>query len=102
MNLALIKKHCEFDSCTTPASACSSLEQAAKECRNAGICIDWRSLTNGSCGMVFLLNFFLHSMMSFHTFLCFIDLVVIRFYFKKAVIHFSFNWYSLIKITLVS
>lgn len=46
--------------------------------------------------------FLLHSVMSLHTFLCFIDLVVIRFYFKKAVIHFSFNWYLLIIITLVS
>ncbi|XP_067345992.1 mucin-2-like [Channa argus] len=49
VNLELKKKNCEFDSCTDAGSACSSLEQAAEECKNAGICIDWRSHTNGSC-----------------------------------------------------
>uniref|UniRef100_A0A7N6AA61 Mucin-19-like n=1 Tax=Anabas testudineus TaxID=64144 RepID=A0A7N6AA61_ANATE len=49
VNLHLKKKNCEFDSCTKPERACSSLEQAAEECKKAGICIDWRSLTNGTC-----------------------------------------------------
>uniref|UniRef100_A0A4W6E1Q7 VWFD domain-containing protein n=1 Tax=Lates calcarifer TaxID=8187 RepID=A0A4W6E1Q7_LATCA len=51
VNLKLIKKNCESDSCGTTHSACSSLEQAAGECITAGICIDWRQLTNGSCSM---------------------------------------------------
>ncbi|XP_050933829.1 LOW QUALITY PROTEIN: mucin-19-like [Lates calcarifer] len=51
VNLKLIKKNCESDSCGTTHSACSSLEQAAGECITAGICIDWRQLTNGSCNV---------------------------------------------------
>lgn len=46
-NLIIKKKNCEFDSCRN--GACSSLEQAAEECKKAGLCIDWRRLTNGSC-----------------------------------------------------
>lgn len=68
MNLQLIKKHCEFDSCTNPESACSSLEQAAKECRNAGICIDWRNLTDGSCGTIFFFCFVILSHVFARTF----------------------------------
>ncbi|XP_044042781.1 mucin-5B-like isoform X2 [Siniperca chuatsi] len=49
VNLILKKKNCEFDSCRS--GPCSSLEQAAEECRNAGFCIDWRPLTKGSCGV---------------------------------------------------
>ncbi|XP_047194625.1 mucin-19 [Hippoglossus stenolepis] len=49
VNLQLIKKNCEFDSCGKTDGPCSSLEQAAKECKNASICIDWRKLTNGTC-----------------------------------------------------
>ncbi|KAM6961566.1 mucin-6 [Tautogolabrus adspersus] len=47
VNLNVQKKNCEFDSCRT--GACSSLEQAAEECKRAGFCIDWRRLTNGIC-----------------------------------------------------
>ncbi|XP_070848713.1 mucin-6 [Chaetodon trifascialis] len=47
VNLIVKKKNCEFDSCRN--GACSSLEQAAEECKKAGLCIDWRRLTNGSC-----------------------------------------------------
>uniref|UniRef100_UPI0037E9A684 mucin-2-like n=1 Tax=Semicossyphus pulcher TaxID=241346 RepID=UPI0037E9A684 len=47
LNLMVKKKNCEFDSCRT--GACSSLEQAAEECKKVGFCIDWRTLTNGSC-----------------------------------------------------
>ncbi|XP_040008876.1 mucin-19-like [Xiphias gladius] len=49
VNLNLKKKNCEFDSCGKTDSHCSSLQQAAEECKSAGICIDWRELTNGSC-----------------------------------------------------
>ncbi|XP_034434995.1 mucin-2-like [Hippoglossus hippoglossus] len=49
VNLQLIKKNCEFDSCGKTDGSCSSLEQAAEECKNASICIDWRKLTNGTC-----------------------------------------------------
>ncbi|XP_078021284.1 mucin-2-like [Epinephelus lanceolatus] len=47
VNLNLTKRNCEFDSCRN--GPCSSLEQAAEECMKAGVCIDWRGLTNGSC-----------------------------------------------------
>ncbi|XP_074554297.1 mucin-6 [Halichoeres trimaculatus] len=47
-DLIIKKKSCEFDSCRS--GACSSLEQAAVECKTLGFCIDWRKLTNGSCG----------------------------------------------------
>lgn len=30
--------------------ACSPLEQAVEECKKAGICVNWRTLTNGTCG----------------------------------------------------
>ncbi|XP_014864982.1 PREDICTED: mucin-19 [Poecilia mexicana] len=43
------KKNCEFDSCSTLNNSCSSLEQTAGECKQAGFCIHWRELTNGSC-----------------------------------------------------
>ncbi|XP_039648375.1 mucin-2-like [Perca fluviatilis] len=47
MNLTSKKKNCEFDSCRN--GPCSSLEQAADECKKAGFCIDWRRLTDGGC-----------------------------------------------------
>ncbi|XP_045928606.1 mucin-5B [Micropterus dolomieu] len=47
VNLILKKSNCEFDSCRS--GPCSSLEQAADECKNAGFCVDWRNLTNGRC-----------------------------------------------------
>ncbi|XP_070785481.1 mucin-6 [Enoplosus armatus] len=47
VNLVIKKKNCEFDSCR--GGPCSSLEQAAEECKKAGFCINWRTLTNGSC-----------------------------------------------------
>ncbi|XP_054656548.1 mucin-19 [Dunckerocampus dactyliophorus] len=49
VDLQLLKKNCEFDSCRHTDFACSSLEQAARQCQDAGICIEWRKLTNGSC-----------------------------------------------------
>ncbi|XP_075328708.1 uncharacterized protein LOC142385910 [Odontesthes bonariensis] len=49
VDLNLIKKNCEFDSCRSLNSSCSSLEQAAGQCKGKGFCIDWRGLTNGSC-----------------------------------------------------
>lgn len=54
MNLILKKSNCEFDSCRS--GPCSSLEQAADECKNAGFCVDWRNLTNGRCGKYFLFS----------------------------------------------
>ncbi|XP_041636867.1 mucin-2-like isoform X2 [Cheilinus undulatus] len=47
VDLAVKKKSCDFDSCRT--GACSSLEQAAEECKKAGFCVDWRRLTHGGC-----------------------------------------------------
>ncbi|XP_054480407.1 mucin-19-like [Anoplopoma fimbria] len=49
VNLKLKKKNCEFDSCRS--GPCSSLEQAATECRINGVCVDWRALTDGSCNV---------------------------------------------------
>ncbi|XP_072233453.1 mucin-5B-like [Leuresthes tenuis] len=47
VDLSLIKRSCEFDSCSSQNASCSSLEQAAGQC--GGFCIDWRGLTNGRC-----------------------------------------------------
>lgn len=55
MDLKFKQRNCEFDSCRT--GACSSLEQAADECKKEGFCIDWRELTNGSCSMYTLSKF---------------------------------------------
>ncbi|XP_035763536.1 mucin-2-like [Neolamprologus brichardi] len=49
VDLKLKKKNCHFDSCLNPNGSCNILAQAAEECKNAGFCIDWRGLTNGSC-----------------------------------------------------
>ncbi|XP_030576610.1 mucin-19-like [Archocentrus centrarchus] len=49
VNLNFQKKNCKFDSCYNPSASCSALEQAAEECKNAGFCVDWRRLTNGTC-----------------------------------------------------
>ncbi|XP_073337244.1 mucin-6 [Pagrus major] len=49
VDLFVKKRNCEFDSCVT--GPCSTLEQAAEECKKAGFCIDWRRLTNGRCGV---------------------------------------------------
>lgn len=73
MNLNIIKKNCQFDSCRN--GACSSLEQAANECKGLGFCIDWRGLTNRSCSTnIFsaFLSFF--SGISWHTFPRFMNL----------------------------
>ncbi|XP_042367602.1 mucin-19-like [Plectropomus leopardus] len=49
VDLNITKRNCEFDSCRN--GPCSSLEQAAKECKKTGVCIDWRGLTNGICSI---------------------------------------------------
>lgn len=49
VDLNLKKKACEFDSCSNANGSCASLEQAAEECKSIGFCIDWRTLTNGTC-----------------------------------------------------
>ncbi|XP_030575850.1 mucin-5B-like [Archocentrus centrarchus] len=49
VNLKLKKKNCNFDSCINPNGSCYILEQAAEDCKNAGFCVDWRGLTNGTC-----------------------------------------------------
>lgn len=48
VNLTPILKNCEFDSCGR-SPPCSSLAQAADECKKSGFLIEWRTLTNGSC-----------------------------------------------------
>lgn len=55
VNLTLQKTNCKFDSCSNPNASCAAVEQAAEECRNAGFCVDWRKLTNGTCGMWYFL-----------------------------------------------
>ncbi|XP_071057865.1 mucin-2-like isoform X3 [Pseudochaenichthys georgianus] len=47
VDLDLKMKNCKFDSCRS--GPCPSLEQAAQECNTVDVCIDWRSLTNGTC-----------------------------------------------------
>lgn len=49
---------CEFDVCHMhlPHIGCSSLKTYAKVCAEAGVCIDWRSATDGLCGMQLDLN----------------------------------------------
>ncbi|KAM8908216.1 mucin-6-like isoform 1-T2 [Spinachia spinachia] len=46
-NLNRKKKICVHGSCDI--DRCSILKRAAKECLRAGVCIDWRALTNGKC-----------------------------------------------------
>ncbi|KAK5849188.1 hypothetical protein PBY51_008848 [Eleginops maclovinus] len=47
VDLDLKMKNCKFDSCRN--GPCPSLEQAAEECKNVHVCVDWRNLTNGTC-----------------------------------------------------
>ncbi|XP_034729848.1 intestinal mucin-like protein [Etheostoma cragini] len=42
-------KSCVSDICNNGDNTCSSLEAYATDCSNAGVCIDWRSATNGQC-----------------------------------------------------
>ncbi|XP_056132665.1 mucin-19-like [Lampris incognitus] len=49
VDLSLTEKNCRFDSCGNSELACSSLEQVAEECKKAGICVNWRHFTNGTC-----------------------------------------------------
>uniref|UniRef100_A0A8C8JI93 Uncharacterized protein n=1 Tax=Oncorhynchus tshawytscha TaxID=74940 RepID=A0A8C8JI93_ONCTS len=49
VDLSQLEKNCRFDSCGRNDMACSPLEQAAEECKRAGICVNWRQLTNWTC-----------------------------------------------------
>ncbi|XP_030630564.1 mucin-19 [Chanos chanos] len=53
MDLVSLRRNCEFDVCLSgkPKMACSALSQAAEECKTLDICVDWRHLTNGTCGV---------------------------------------------------
>uniref|UniRef100_A0A8C9X2I3 VWFD domain-containing protein n=1 Tax=Sander lucioperca TaxID=283035 RepID=A0A8C9X2I3_SANLU len=42
-------KSCVSDICNNGNNTCSSLEAYATDCSNAGVCIDWRTATNGQC-----------------------------------------------------
>lgn len=44
---------CEFDVCHMHINhiGCTSLETYADACAESGVCIDWRSVTKGLCGM---------------------------------------------------
>ncbi|XP_078112237.1 LOW QUALITY PROTEIN: mucin-5B-like [Sander vitreus] len=42
-------KSCVSDICNNGSNTCSSLEAYATDCSNAGVCIDWRTATNGQC-----------------------------------------------------
>lgn len=43
---------CEFDICRMHIKhiGCTSLQTYADICAEAGVCVDWRSATNGLCG----------------------------------------------------
>lgn len=47
---------CNSDVCkmNTKAVGCASLQAYARECAMAGVCVDWRGLTNGVCGQYYL------------------------------------------------
>ncbi|XP_078090736.1 mucin-5AC-like [Mustelus asterias] len=50
INLDKYIKTCVFDHCALNATIdCSSLETAALACASVGVCVDWRSFTNGVC-----------------------------------------------------
>ncbi|XP_067110214.1 intestinal mucin-like protein [Osmerus mordax] len=51
LNLSLSERNCRYDSCQIGNMACSSLEHAADECKKVDVCVDWRSLTNGTCNV---------------------------------------------------
>ncbi len=47
---------CDSDVCKMDEKAvgCASLQAYARECAMAGVCVDWRRLTNGVCGQYYL------------------------------------------------
>ncbi len=47
---------CDSDVCKMDDKAvgCASLQAYARECAMAGVCVDWRPLTNGVCGQYYL------------------------------------------------
>uniref|UniRef100_A0A673Z713 VWFD domain-containing protein n=1 Tax=Salmo trutta TaxID=8032 RepID=A0A673Z713_SALTR len=49
VNVSQLETNCRFDSCGRNDMACSPLEQAVEECKKAGVCVNWRTLTNGTC-----------------------------------------------------
>uniref|UniRef100_UPI00398F21EB mucin-2-like isoform X3 n=1 Tax=Pristiophorus japonicus TaxID=55135 RepID=UPI00398F21EB len=50
INLDKYIKICTFDHCALNGTIdCSSLEAAASACASKGVCVDWRSFTNGLC-----------------------------------------------------
>ncbi|XP_055761298.1 mucin-2-like [Salvelinus fontinalis] len=51
VDLSQLERNCRFDSCGRNDMACSPLEQAVVECKKAGICVNWRELTNGTCAI---------------------------------------------------
>ncbi|XP_029597950.1 mucin-19-like [Salmo trutta] len=51
VDLSQLETNCRFDSCERNDMACSPLEQAVEECKKAGICVNWRTLTNGTCAV---------------------------------------------------
>ncbi|XP_045554595.1 mucin-2-like [Salmo salar] len=51
LDLSQLERNCRFDSCGRNDMACSPLEQAVEECKKAGICVNWRTLTNGTCAV---------------------------------------------------
>nr|XP_023825133.1 mucin-19 [Salvelinus alpinus] len=51
VDLSQLEINCRFDSCGRNDMACSPLAQAVEECKKAGICVNWRQLTNGTCAI---------------------------------------------------
>ncbi|KAG7455762.1 hypothetical protein MATL_G00244420 [Megalops atlanticus] len=52
VDLEIIYRNCRLDLCITGNTTyeCSALEQAADTCKKNGFCVEWRHLTNGTCG----------------------------------------------------
>ena len=50
-------KSCTSDVCSSATSGCTSLQAFASACAKEGVCVDWRSSTNGECGKVTHVSF---------------------------------------------
>ncbi|XP_062386413.1 intestinal mucin-like protein [Sardina pilchardus] len=49
VDLAWVEESCRFDECHL--MPCPSMALAADMCKQRGFCVEWRSLTNGSCSV---------------------------------------------------
>uniref|UniRef100_A0AAY4BJQ2 VWFD domain-containing protein n=1 Tax=Denticeps clupeoides TaxID=299321 RepID=A0AAY4BJQ2_9TELE len=51
LDFDILERNCKYDVCLSKSHymACSTLQQAVEQCKQAGICVEWRHLTNGTC-----------------------------------------------------